>query len=259
MPSLWRLNDDTLPLSLARPLSHIPRRIVAVSGFLAGRYQSLAAPMTVIPDGVPLLGEAARPETAHRAVSTITHAARLVRWKGQAVFIRAMADVARRVPEAHGEIVGVWSEADNRPGMLAGGEPYHRELLALAESLRLGKSLTFDGFRERSELFANSTLTVHSSLLPEPFGRTILEAMAAGLPVIGTRAGAVPEIIVNGVTGRLVPAGDAPALAEAIVALLRDSERRRAMGEAGRARARDHFSVEEMARRFEQAWLEAIG
>jgi starch synthase len=76
----------------------------------------------------------------------------------------------------------------------------------------------------------------------EPFGIVFLEAMYAGLPCIGTDVWAVPEMIVHGETGWLVPAGDERALADRLVATLRDTTLARRMGEAGRARAKRHFS-----------------
>ena len=75
----------------------------------------------------------------------------------------------------------------------------------------------------------------------------LLEAMLSRLPVVATRVSAVPEIVVDGATGMLAAPGDADAVAAALVALLRDDARRRALGEAGYRRARSEFSVARMA------------
>lgn len=257
LPLLWRLNDETLPLWLARRLSLIPRQVITVSSFLAGRYHRLRSPMTVIPDGIPI--RPLRPPPSPAQPPTVTLAARLVRWKGQTVFIEALARAIRQLPDLRAEIVGRASPTDNVPGPLGGGEPYRQKLLKLAQARGLEEMLTFHDFREPDLLFAESALAVHASTLPEPFGRTIVEAMAAGLPVIGTRGGGVTEIILNGITGRLVPAGDAPALADAMMELAADPARRAVLGQAGRERAAECFNVEQMARRFEAAWLEARG
>jgi glycosyltransferase involved in cell wall biosynthesis len=70
----------------------------------------------------------------------------------------------------------------------------------------------------------------------------LVEAAAAGVPAVATRVGGVPSVVVDGETGLLVAAGDAPAIAAAVVALLRDAPRRRAMGDAARARAVERWS-----------------
>ena len=77
----------------------------------------------------------------------------------------------------------------------------------------------------------------------------LLEAMAAGLPVIATRVGGVPEAVRDGREGLLVPAGDPGALASAIRVLAADREARGRMGEAARARIREEYSVDRMAAR----------
>jgi glycosyltransferase involved in cell wall biosynthesis len=254
LPLVWRLHDDTLPLSLARLFGRIPRRVLPNSRFIAGRYLALPAPMTIIYNGVVI--PARSPAAGSQRV---TLAGRLVRWKGQAVFIRAMAQVRRRMPEVQGEIVGSASAADDRAGLLAGGRAYEQELRTLVEQLGLQGAVEFCANREPSTLYADTALAVHASILPEPFGRTVLEGMAAGIPVIGARGGGVPEIILNGITGRLTPSGEPDALADAIASLMLDPDRRRVMGRAGRQRAVDHFSLDRMARQFEAAWLEAIG
>ena len=81
------------------------------------------------------------------------------------------------------------------------------------------------------------------------FGLVLLEAMLAGLPVVATRASAIPEIVVDGETGLLADPGDAAGVAAALDALLADPTRRRALGEAGRRRAREEFSVSRMTDR----------
>lgn len=78
----------------------------------------------------------------------------------------------------------------------------------------------------------------------ETFGISAMEAMAFGLPVVATRAGGLPEVVEDGVTGFVVPPGDSKAVAEAIIRLLRDQSLRKRMGEAGRQRVLDEFTVD---------------
>ncbi|MCC6198212.1 MAG: TIGR03088 family PEP-CTERM/XrtA system glycosyltransferase [Burkholderiales bacterium] len=86
--------------------------------------------------------------------------------------------------------------------------------------------------------------------LAEGVSNTILEAMATGLPVLATRVGANAELVDDGATGRLVPAGDSGALAHALLALFDDRALATTMGSAGRARVEQRFSLERMVERY---------
>ena len=87
---------------------------------------------------------------------------------------------------------------------------------------------------------------------------TILEAMAAGLPVVATSVGGTPELVVDGKTGLLVPPGDPTALAGAITALLENPEARGSMGQAGRRWVQLRFTVEEMVQKTEQLYEDML-
>lgn len=86
----------------------------------------------------------------------------------------------------------------------------------------------------------------------EPFGIAFLEAMFFGVPCIGTNAWAIPEIVADGETGYLVPVDDVDALADKLMVLLRNPERARAMGSAGRQRAESHFTWRSVVHRVER-------
>jgi glycosyltransferase involved in cell wall biosynthesis len=94
------------------------------------------------------------------------------------------------------------------------------------------------------DAFANSSTSEGISL-------TLLEAMAAELPIVATRVGGTPEVVADGTTGRLVPARDAAAFAAALVETSLDGARARAWGRAGRERLLAHFTIDEMVRRYE--------
>jgi glycosyltransferase involved in cell wall biosynthesis len=89
---------------------------------------------------------------------------------------------------------------------------------------------------------------VHPSLW-EGFGIVLLEAMALDLPIVASDVSAIPEIILNGQTGLLVPPGDPPGLAAAIIRLYRDEELAKALGQAGQLRLARYFSLNEMVRK----------
>lgn len=166
---------------------------------------------------------------------------RLTAWKGQDVFLRAMAMARQEVPNLRALLIGEGGPGD---------EAFVARLHRLAEELNLGDAVIFTGLRaDVPRLLSALDVLVHTSVAPEPFGLVIIEGMAAGLPVIATRAGGACEALEDGVSGLLVTPGDASALSEALTRLLRDRAWAAALGEAGRRRARERFTVE----RFVQA------
>lgn len=178
---------------------------------------------------------------AHRDTVVIGLVGRISRWKGQHIFLAAAAEVLKKFPQAKFQIVG---------SAMFGEEAYEREIRALAESLGIRGCVEFMGFRsDAQELIGQFDVLVHASVTGEPFGQVIIEAMVVGKPVVATRGGGVPEIVIEGVTGLLVPMGDAPAMANAICELLSDPARAEKMGNAGRERVLNHFTVDLAARR----------
>jgi glycosyltransferase involved in cell wall biosynthesis len=107
----------------------------------------------------------------------------------------------------------------------------------------LSERIRFLGFRPDAPRLIPAFDIVAVPSHVEPLGNATLEAMAAGRPVVGSRVGGIPEMIVDGVTGLLVPPHDAGRLGAALEALIRDPDRTRAMGRAGRERAAGAFSV----------------
>ncbi len=160
-------------------------------------------------------------------------ASRLVPLKGLIYLIRAMARLRNRIPTASLEI--------------AGDGPDLTRLQAEVSRLGLDKHVSFLGWVERvEELFMRWSVFAHPSL-EEGLGVAVLEAMAAGLPVVAAASGGVPEVVSDGRTGYLVPAGDDAGLANRIGDLLENRVTRESFGAAGLARAREHFSVVAMA------------
>lgn len=134
--------------------------------------------------------------------------------------------------------------------VIVGDGPLREALEARAVD-RVVDRVTWTGFRrDVPELLAASDLFVLPSL-GDAYPTVLMEAMAAGLPVVSTRVGGIPEIVEDGRTGRLVPPGDAAALAKAISGLLDSPGEREALGRAARAEAERRFST--------KTWVERLG
>jgi len=141
---------------------------------------------------------------------------------------------------------------------IAGDGPFRRRLEELAARLGLGDDVSFLGFvSDIPEFLATIDLFVMASL-SEGLGVAALEAMAAGKPVIATRAGGLPESVLDGVTGILVPPQDAGALTEAIGRLARAPELALGMGRRGRERVMEHFTMTQMARQNEAFYYDLL-
>ncbi len=168
----------------------------------------------------------------------ILHVARLVEVKGTRYLLRAFARVARTHERVRLLIIG--------------DGPLRRPLHALAAALGVADRVEFQGALPHAQVLA-SMRKAAMLVLPgirtatgreEGLGMVLLEAAATGIPVIGSRVGGIPECIVDGETGFLVPERDQEALARRITELLEDPVRRHGMGAAGRALVEDRFDIE---------------
>lgn len=162
-------------------------------------------------------------------------------WKGPHVAVEAMPAVLSRFPESRLLLAGGASSADAE---------YLAALNRRIGELGLTGRVIQAGFRrDVHDLMAAADLVLHTSIVPEPFGRVILEAMALRKPVVAAAAGGPVEIVVEGETGLLVPPGTPAALAEAVNRLLENPDGRKAMGAAGHRRLLECFSIEANVRR----------
>jgi len=182
--------------------------------------------------------DAAPPANLHAELWLPHHAplignvAALVPHKGQRHLIESAALVVRQVPDARFVVAG---EGELRP-----------VLERAIRDHRLEKHVLLLGFRpdvlslhKAFDIFAMSSIT-------EGLGTSLLDAMASGKPVVATAAGGIPEVVVDGETGFLVPPRDHEAMANSLVTLLKDEQLRQRMGRAGLVRARRKFSADRM-------------
>jgi len=130
---------------------------------------------------------------------------------------------------------------------LFGEQPYAAHLARLVDELGLAGRVQFLGQRsDVPRLMRAVDAVIHPSIDPEPFGRTLVEAMLAGVPVIATDAGAASDILEAGRAGTLVPPGDADALARAVKLVLSHPAGQRGQLDYAIARARSHYSMARM-------------
>jgi len=218
-------------------LKRLPVTIVAVSEAIAeeARSAGLGAKTVVVRNGIDFDDLHALP-SGHERSRAVVSVGRINDWKGHDVLARAVSILRSR-----GIVVPVLVAGDVFPG----GEHHRARLESLINTLHLDDQVKLLGFVDDvSPLLANHTIFVLASVRPEPFGLALVEAMAAGMACIATRAGGPREIIEDGVTGLLVEPGDPSALADAIGRLWRDDSLRKRLGEAALRRARELFGTE---------------
>ena len=174
---------------------------------------------------------------------TVTFAGRLTAEKGVDVLVRAFALARERVPDARLSI--------------AGSGPTEPALRALVHELGIAESVEMHG-QLGGEALARTLDRgwVHAvpSRWPEPFGLTATEAMMRGTAVVASDIGGLAESVQHETTGLRVPAGDELALADALTRVLADRDFAERLGEAGRARAREWFSMDSCLTHFERLY-----
>ena len=237
-----------------RVFAHLPHRVFAVSENLKQHIVAEGFPadrVGVIYNGIDI-GPVPGPDDRRQVRSAlglsdqafvIATVARLDPVKDLDVLVRAVASLTRQ-----------------RPAILlvVGDGPERRHLEEFASSLSDGGCIRFLGHRDDAravlagcDVFANSSISEGISL-------TILEAMAAGLPVVATRVGGTPEIL-DDRCGRLVPARDSERLASALLELASQPLLRQELGRAGRDRVERQFTLDRMIREYKDVYFEAVG
>lgn len=237
-PVIWHVRIAERDPLLDRVLGRLADRVIVVSEAVARRFpRGLAPRLRVIHNGVDLARFASRPPSAGLrrelgvpdGAPAVVSVGRFVAVKGYAHLLDAAAELEAERPGVH------W--------ILVGDGELRRTLEAQARRLGLAGRVHFTGWRDDvPELMALGDLFVLPSL-GEAFGRVLIEAMAMAKAVVATDAGGMPEIVLDGETGLLVPPGQPKPLAGAVLALLNDSTRAERLGAAGRRRAHADFSL----------------
>jgi len=194
-----------------------------------------------------------RPRANFEETPLILHVARLVEVKGTRYLLRAFATVARKY--------------DRVQLLIIGDGPLRRQLHALTASLGMRDRVEFLGaiphvavlswMRKAAMLVLPGVRTATGR--EEGLGMVLLEAAATGLPIVGSRVGGIPECMLEGKTGFLVPERDEDALARRMAELLEDPVRRLRMGAAGRALVEDRFDIDRQSAVLENFYDSLLG
>jgi glycosyltransferase involved in cell wall biosynthesis len=208
--------------------------------------------------GIVLSSEAAKSKTQSRNLLGLSETApivgmvaRLEHWKGAHIFVEAAGKILERHPEATLFVVG-----GDHPLDVA----YAERVREMVRELSCGEQFILAGQRPMTEVplwHAAADLIVHPVVGVEPFGMSIVEAMALGKAVVASDLGGPAEVIQNGVSGILIRGGDAGLLASTVLQLLEDPDRRAAIEDQARLRAQD-FSVDAFAARFNQIMTQLL-
>lgn len=246
-PLVWHVRElipDSRSGALMRAMVPIlATRAVAISSAVAASLERCGARLRTVPDGIDLARYLESERTgAVRAEFGVPDGAplvvtvgRLEPWKGQDVLIEAAPALFAGMTEAHILIVG--GAAVNKP-------EYAVALQNRCRELGLEGRVRFTGVRhDIPAILADADVLVLPSVRPEPFGLTVIEAMASARPVVATAAGGPLDTVVEGETGRLVKPGDPDALAAAVLSVLRDPAGAADLGEAGRRRAVARYGI----------------
>ena len=253
-PVIWHVRVADSDRCLDRLLFPMAQAVVVNSQAVARRF-AWAKPGKVrcIYNGVDLKRFAPRAPSVEirRALGipdtapVVASVGRFVPYKGYEYLLEAARLVCEARPEIHWVLVGEGELKD--------------ELIARAQKLGIEKQVHFTGWREDTpDLLALCDLFVLPSL-GEHFGRVLIEAMGMAKAIVATDAGGVPEVVVPGETGLLVPPAQPKPFAEAVLVLLADPAGAARLGLAGRRRAEAHFSLPRHVQAVEGLYGEVLG
>lgn len=252
---LFLLDRFPAARQVARSVFRRAAQVTVISTPLVERVEALGVPrerVTVLP--MPLTTGRFEPTVGvPRIPDQLLFVGRLVERKGAEYAIRAIAALRGQGREVRLVVVG---DGPERPKL----EALATEL-GVADSVRLAGALPHDAvaahYRSASALLMPAVTDWKGE--QEGFGMVLVEAMASGLPIVASRSGGIPDVVIDGETGLLVPERDAAALASAATRLLDDPMLSARLAEGGRERLQERFAPERIAQGFDAVYRRATG
>lgn len=268
-PFIWHVYDPHTDDTYARAFIAVQRHLdpswtifgtPQVNQYYLALYKQIKGYSNIFPgvnvDDVVFNSNAERARTRlgiPSAAPIVSVFARLQRYKGYVQLVEAAGHILRHHPEAFFVLCG---------GTQPGVEPsFPEELRRKIVEQRLEHRVLLTGYvsdAEKKDILAASTIVVHPALT-EPFGISVIEGMAAGKPIVATDCIGPGVTVSHGETGLLVPRGDVGRLAEAIISLLDSPEQVQIMGERGKQRVLDNYTVTSMVQQVEHVYDHVLG
>jgi glycosyltransferase involved in cell wall biosynthesis len=245
---------------LERQLMTRSQSVIAISknvrDNLAARVPSMASRISILPNAIDTSKvNAASPAEKYRLRQTtwglgqehlvVGYVGRLDdKFKGISFLLKSIAQMKPSMPQLRLLIVGDGNDRGS--------------LEQLTDQLGIKDSVIFTGSRSDLEQIYPSFDVLALPSLSEGFGIVLLEAMAHGVPVVASRVGGIPEVVMDHETGLLVPPADSKALSRALEDLLRDPERRNSMGQKGLTHVKTNYDLRNIIPKFEQIYFDII-
>lgn len=253
IPLIWHIRVSDSEKIIDRFLYFLSERLILVSKALSSRFRWIenSGKLVVIYNAVDLeefdgfqMKSSIREEfNIGKEIILLGCIGRIEERKGQEYLIHAMKHV------------------DNAKLMIIGKEDegYFKRIKEIIERHGLSDRIIFTGHRKDiASILKEIDVLVFPTISGEGFSRVVLEAMAAGKPVIATDDAGNPEAVIDGVTGYIVPVKDPMALADRINELIEDKEKRGEMGSAGRKRVEEFFTIEKNVKKIQDLYLDIL-
>ena len=256
-PCVWFLHDRVSPDYFTQSLcdkiikfaNKYPKRIICnsvatkLAFTIAGGDEAKAR---VVLNGVDLDRFKMRKDPDNK-IKKVALVGRISAWKGQRVFIEAADEVLRDRDDVEFLIAG---------SVLFEEEDYKKDIEELIEAFNIKDKVKFlDFVPDIREFLQGIDIMAHCSIIPEPFGLSVAEAMASGVPVVASRAGGIVEMVEDEASGLLYPPGNYKELADRLNRLLDDSDLRKRVAVNARKTIEMRFDIKEAARKIEEILL----